>query len=111
MKLSVVVPLHNEEENVDEVVKALLTALRKLDDYEVVLVNDCSTDSTGALVQQWVRKDPRVKVIHRRGQPGFGKALKEGFKAATGDVIIPFMGDLSDNPLDLIKLYLAVELD
>jgi len=70
-----------------------------------VLVDDCSTDSTGTLVEEWKRKDPRVKVIHRRGQPGFGKALRDGFKAATGDVVVPFMGDLSDDPLDLIKLY------
>lgn len=105
MKASIIVPLHNEEENVNEVVGRLLEALKELGCFELILVNDCSSDSTGKLIDEWALKDPRIKAVHRRGSPGFGRALKEGFKAASGDVLIPFMGDLSDDPYDLLKIY------
>jgi glycosyltransferase involved in cell wall biosynthesis len=108
LKASIVVPLHNEEGNVDQVVEGLLAALKSLEDYEVILVDDCSSDSTGPLIDEWGRRELRVKTVHRAGSPGFGKALKAGFKAASGEVLIPFMGDLSDHPLDALRLYWKV---
>ena len=105
MKLSLIIPLHNEEENFSELRRRVGLILERLGDVEVVLVDDCSTDSTPKLVEDWARQDLRVKVVHRRGRPGFGLALREGLRAATGDVLIPFMGDLSDSPLDVIRLY------
>jgi len=108
MKLSIIVPLHNEEENFEALRSRLNVILSKLQDVEVVLVDDCSTDLTGKLTDEWAQKEPRVKVVHRTGNPGFGKALKEGFRAASGDIVLPFMGDLSDNPLDALKLYFKV---
>ena len=106
MKLSLIIPLHNEEENLDRLMKEVLKALQDFkDDFEVLLVDDCSSDRTGYLAEEWASKYHRVRVIHRRGSPGFGKALKEGFKEAEGDILIPFMGDLSDIPEDALKLY------
>jgi uncharacterized protein (TIRG00374 family) len=107
MKISCVVPAKDEEENLPELVDKLVKVLSKYEetkDYEIVLVNDNSTDNTGKIIDELAKKNPRIKAVHRTGNPGFGNALKDGFKNATGDVIIPVMGDLSDDPEDIPKL-------
>lgn len=109
MKLSFIVPMHNEEDNVDKLMEELLKVLEGFnEEVEIILVDDCSIDRTRLMVDLWASRDRRVVAIHRKGEPGFGKALKEGFKHAKGEVLIPFMGDLSDEPEDALKLYRKV---
>ncbi len=106
-EISIVVPAHNEEENLPRLLDELLPVLEKHEetkDYELVIVDDNSTDGTGKFIDDSGRKNPRIKPVHRRSTPGFGNAVKEGFRNAIGDIIIPVMGDLSDDPEDIPKL-------
>jgi hypothetical protein len=106
-ELSIVVPAHNEVENLPRLLDELLPVLDKhaqTRDYELIIVNDNSKDSTGALIDDLGRKNPRIKPVHRYSAPGFGNAVKEGLRNATGEIVIPVMGDLSDDPEDIPKL-------
>ncbi len=105
--ISIVIPSHNEEENLHDLLRELLPVLDEhveTRDYELVIVNDNSTDSTGSLIDYLSRTNPRIKAVHRNTSPGFGNAVKEGFRNASGDIVIPVMGDLSDDPKDIPKL-------
>ncbi len=103
MKISVVIPGHNEEGNIEKCVSEIKKAL-KGEDYELVLVNDCSTDKTGKIMNELAKKDKRIKVVHRKGKKGFGRAVKAGYKKASGDYIALVMADLSDDPKDLKRM-------
>ncbi len=106
-EISIVVPAHNEAENLPRLLEELLPVLDKnteTRDYELIIVNDNSKDSTGALIDDMGRKNPRIKPVHRYSAPGFGNAVKEGLRNATGEIVIPVMGDLSDDPEDIPKL-------
>jgi uncharacterized protein (TIRG00374 family) len=105
--ISCIVPARNEEGNIAKVVDALSPALASsplIRDYEIIIVNDNSTDSTGRLIDSLAEKDHHIHPVHRTTTPGFGNAVKSGMAEAKGDIIIPFMGDLSDNPRDIPRL-------
>jgi glycosyltransferase involved in cell wall biosynthesis len=111
-KISIIIPAHNEEENLHHLMHELIPVLLQYDetrDYELVIVNDNSTDRTPAIIEELGSKDPRIKPVHRHSSPGFGNAVKEGFRNATGEIIIPVMGDLSDDPHDIPKLVRKIE--
>jgi hypothetical protein len=105
--VSCVVPARNEEGNIEAVIDALSPVLSSspvICDYEIIVVDDNSTDSTGRLIDTLAYKDPHIHPVHRTSTPGFGNAIKTGMKEAKGDIVIPFMGDLSDNPQDIPRL-------
>lgn len=105
--ISIVIPAHNEEENLHNLLSELLPVFERhveTRDYELVIVNDNSTDSTGSLIDDLSRTNPRIKAVHRNTSPGFGNAVKEGLRNASGDIVIPVMGDLSDDPQDIPRL-------
>lgn len=111
-KVSVVVPAHNEKDNLGELVGELVPALQSsqfADAWEIVLVDDNSTDGTSELADELAGRHPGVRCVHRKGGAGFGRAIKDGLKAARGQFVIPFMGDLSDEPTDLIRLASAAD--
>jgi uncharacterized protein (TIRG00374 family) len=111
-KISIVVPAHNEEENLPNLLDELLPVLDRHEetrDYELVIVNDNSTDRTPEIIEKLASLNPRIKPVHSHSTPGFGNAIKEGFRNATGDIIIPVMGDLSDDPKDIVKLVRKIE--
>lgn len=106
-KISIVVPAHNEEGNLNHLLDELIPVLerhRETEDYEIIIVNDNSSDRTPIIIDELAAGNPGIKAVHRSSDPGFGNAVKEGFKNATGDIIIPVMGDLSDDPEDIPKL-------
>ena len=86
-RISVVIPCHNEEMNINKMINGLLNYY---DDYlkEVILVDDNSTDGTRAILENLSAKDSRIKPIFRRPPNGVGLALKDGFKVASGDYIL-----------------------
>lgn len=111
-KISIIVPAHNEEENLQHLMDELVPVLLQYDetkDFELVLVNDNSTDRTPEIIEELGSKNPRIRPVHRHSSPGFGNAVKEGFRNASGDIIIPVMGDLSDDPHDIPKLVQKIE--
>jgi len=112
MKLSIVIPVHNEEQIIEKTIKTVISCLRNYN-YEIIVVNDNSNDSTGKILDFLTKKYNKIKVIHKintkPGPTGLGSALKYGFKAASGEIIIPLMGDMSDNPKDIIKFVNKIE--
>lgn len=105
--VSCIVPARNEEGNIANVIDALSPVLISsplIRDYEIIVVNDNSTDSTGLMIDAIAQKDSHIRPFHRTTSPGFGNAIKTGITEAKGDIVIPFMGDLSDNPHDIPRL-------
>ena len=103
--LSVVIPVYNEEENIPELYKELKEVLEKLPyDYEIIFVDDGSTDRTYEILEKLAKEDPRVKVIKFRRNYGQTAAMYAGFQYANGDVVITMDGDLQNDPRDIPKL-------
>lgn len=101
MDLSVIVPLYNEEESVDALYAEVRAAADRLGlDYEVLLVDDGSTDATPERLREVCRRDPRFKALRFRRNYGQTAALQAGFDQARGKVVITLDGDLQNDPAD-----------
>ena len=105
--ISVAVPICNEAGNLTELYRKVRTAMEKIGrPWELILVNDGSTDDSETLLDELAATDARVKVIHFRRNFGQTAAMMAGFDFARGDVVIPMDGDLQNDPDD-IPLMLA----
>jgi glycosyltransferase involved in cell wall biosynthesis len=102
--LSLVLPAHNEAENIEIVVRQALKILPSFtDDFEVIVVNDGSRDATGDIINRLAAEDDRVRAIHHPRNRGYGAALTSGFEASAGDYVM-FMD--SDRQFDIADLAL-----
>jgi len=105
MKVSIVIPLHNEAPNVEELCRELrLFADGEPRVEQIVFVDDGSSDGTYDRLIAVANSDPRIKVLRLRRNFGQTAALCAGFDAATGDVICPMDGDLQNDPNDIPRL-------
>ncbi|RJR14516.1 MAG: glycosyltransferase [Nitrospiraceae bacterium] len=105
MLVSVVVPLHNEEENVEELYNALKSVMDEDgNDYELLFIDDGSTDKTLDILEPFEKKDPKVRLLRFRRNFGKAAAWAAGFDHAKGDVIVTIDGDLQNDPKDIPKL-------
>jgi len=105
MLVSVVIPVLNEEENVEDLYSALKSALDPAEfDYEVLFVDDGSTDRTVELLRPFAEKDPKVRLLEFRRNFGKAAAWAAGFDHAEGDVIVTIDADLQNDPKDIPKL-------
>jgi glycosyltransferase involved in cell wall biosynthesis len=105
MTISIVVPLYNEEENVRDLHARLKEVLDTLDnEYELIFIDDGSTDRTLALLQEIQSGDDRVVVLSLRRNFGQTAAFAAGFDYARGDVIVTMDGDLQNDPKDIPRL-------
>ncbi|HET6514335.1 MAG TPA: glycosyltransferase family 2 protein [Thermodesulfovibrionales bacterium] len=105
MAVSVVVPLYNEEENVEILHEKLKEALEAMGvEYEIIYVDDGSTDRTLTLLEQIQTKDSSVIALSLRRNFGQTAAFAAGFDFARGDVIVTMDGDLQNDPNDIPKL-------
>src|SRR5271156_3912593 len=95
--LSVVAPVYNEEELVEAFVKRACAAVADYT-FELLLVNDGSSDSTPALLDHLAEADPRVRVVHLSRNFGHQAALTAGLEHAIGDVVAMIDADLQDPP-------------
>jgi len=103
--ISVVIPAYNEEENVPRLYEKLKKVLEALgEDYEIIFVDDGSTDKTPEILKELAEKDSRVKVIRFKRNYGQTAAMYAGFEHAKGDVIITMDADLQNDPEDIPKL-------
>jgi len=92
--ISVFFPCYNEQDNVAHTVERALEVLEKLNaDFEVIIVDDGSTDSTGRIADEIASRNKRVKVVHHHPNLGYGAALQSGFKAATKELVFYTDGD------------------
>jgi glycosyltransferase involved in cell wall biosynthesis len=103
--LTVCVPIYNEVENLGllyEKVNAVLTKLNR--EWEIILINDGSTDGSAEILNQLAEKEARIKVIHFRRNYGQTAAMMAGIDYANGDIIIPMDADLQNDPEDIPHL-------
>ena len=106
MKLSIVIPAHNEEGSIAETISSLYEVLRQENvEHEILVVNDNSNDDTEKVLQQLQTDIPTLVYYNNTGPNGFGYAVRFGLERFTGDCVAVMMADLSDSPDDLVKFY------
>jgi len=103
VEISVVVPAFNEEKSIEPLYDKIRNVLSKKK-YEIVFIDDGSTDSTFAAMQLLHAQDARISVIRFKKNLGKAAALQEGFKKAAGKIIITLDADLQDDPAEIPKL-------
>ncbi len=110
MSLSVVIPLYNEEENIRLLHERLKPVLERLGmEYEIIYVDDGSTDNTLSLLEKIQSSDPAVMVLSFRRNFGQTAAFAAGFDFARGDIVVTMDGDLQNDPEDIPKLLFLIE--
>lgn len=110
MKLSIVIPARNEAQNIGPTVDAIRERLqREQIAYEILVVDDGSTDATSAEVLARQASDPRVRLEPHAGPHGFGRAVRYGLERFTGDAVVVCMADGSDQPDDLVTYFHVLE--
>ena len=104
-KVSILVPLYNEEESLNPLVVEIKNALKRISiDYEIMFIDDGSTDKSLSIIKELSKKDPKIKYISFRRNYGKSAALQVGFKAVTGDAVITMDADLQDDPAEIMNL-------
>ena len=106
MKLSVVIPARNEEGSIEETISGLISTLRSAGiPYEIIVVDDGSTDSTAELVRRVASQSDGVTLVSNEDSHGYGMAVRAGLRRFTGDAVAIVMADNSDSPKDLVSYY------
>jgi len=106
MKLSVVIPIFNEERTLEEIVQRVLATPF---DKEILLVDDCSVDGTSEIMARLAAEHDNVRCFHHEVNQGKGAALATGFREVAGDVVIIQDADLEYDPADYAALLLPIE--
>jgi len=110
MKLSVVIPAHNEEGSVAATVEGIAERLeREAIEYDVLVIDDASRDRTKEIVDAIGARNPRVRCLTSYHPPGFGFAVRCGLEQFGGDAVAIMMADGSDGPEDLVSYYRVLE--
>lgn len=105
MDISIVVPVYNERENVEAVYSAITSAMLTAScSYEIIMIDDGSSDGSYAELTRLASSDTALKVIRFRRNFGQTAAMSAGFDYAKGDIIIPMDGDLQNDPADITRL-------
>ncbi len=108
-EISIVVPVYNEEENLPILAAEIHGALRPLRrPYEVIYVDDGSTDGSPGVLLELAREDPATRVIRQRRNTGQTAALDAGFRFARGGIVITLDADLQNDPADIPRLLAAM---
>jgi dolichol-phosphate mannosyltransferase len=110
--LSVVIPARDEAGNINVILNRLREVLTREEiSYEIVVVDDASTDETADVVQTAQAVDPCIRLISNTGRHGFGMAVRAGLAVVRGDAIAVMMADSSDDPEDLVRYFRTMQKD
>lgn len=109
MKISVVVPVHNESENVTSLIEEIHQALKSLDAYEMLFVDDGSHDDTLAKLQHAMQNYPELRVLQHEKSCGQSRAVHSGVSAARYDWIATLDGDGQNDPADIPNMLEVVQ--
>ena len=103
-RVSVIIPALNEEANIHDSVMDVIRAFDKLNiNGEIIVVNDGSTDQTGAIVERLSRKYPFVRMITHDEAEGIGSAYWDGVKHSSGDIVTWVSGDFESDAYDILR--------
>ncbi len=112
MDISVIVPLYNEAESLPELEQWIARVMKENGfSYEIIFVNDGSTDTSWEVIRGLSEKNPAVKGVSFRRNYGKSPALNTGFARAKGDVVITMDADLQDSPDEIPELYRMITAD
>ena len=109
MKISVIIPCYNEETTILKILELVQVALND-NEYEIILVDDASTDNTAQIIHDISSKEFTIRVISHDLNLGKGAALRSGIKASIGDVVIIQDADLEYDPSDFAKLLKPIQV-
>ncbi len=110
MKISALIPAHNEEGSISGTIAGIVDAMeREGIDYEVLVVDDSSTDRTRAVVHHLAAENPRIRYYRSHYPRGFGFTVRSGLDEFEGDAVAIVMADGSDDPDDLVRYYRLLE--
>lgn len=108
-EISLVIPLFNEEENLPVLAAEIREALEPLGrSYEVLFVDDGSTDGSPEVLRRLAREDPLVRIVRQRRNAGQSAALDAGFRFARGEIVVTLDADLQNDPADVPRLLAAL---
>jgi glycosyltransferase involved in cell wall biosynthesis len=104
-KISIIAPIYNERENLEPFIAAVTGVLDSTgEDYEILLIDDGSSDGSDALFEALSAQNPRIRVIHFRRNFGQTAAMAAGFDYAEGSILIPIDADLQYDPADILAV-------
>ena len=109
MKISVIIPVFNEVDSIQELHEELTRALLAYKPYEILFIDDGSTDGSVDVINRLSQSDPSINLIKFYRNYGKAAALAEGFKYANGDYIITMDADMQDDPAEIPNLILKLE--
>jgi dolichol-phosphate mannosyltransferase len=110
MKLSIVIPAHNEDEGIRPTVHKLAATLEaERIPYEILIVNDHSTDRTESVLTELAGDLPNLRYVNNLKPGGFGYAVRTGLDEFAGDAVCIVMADASDDPKDVVAYYRKLE--
>ena len=108
--ISVFVPAYNEEKNIRAAIQSIIKAVTFLTtDYEILVLDDCSTDRTADIVKAEIRKYKHIRLIHNAQNQGIGKSFKKAIALANKNYITVFPGDNDMSSKSLIDLFKKIE--
>ena len=103
MNFSVIIPARNEENNIERVIMGIEQNIENK--YEIIVVNDHSTDKTVEVVKRLALQYDNIYLVHNTIEPGFTNVLRTGFNNANTELIVPVMADFCDDPKTIDKMY------
>ena len=104
-KISIVIPVYNEEANIDLMVDSINQAISKINyQFEIIFINDGSKDKTLNFLEKNAQKYPDVKIVSFARNYGQTAALSAGINYSSGDIIVPMDGDMQNDPSDISRL-------
>lgn len=106
--ISIIVPALNEEENLENAISNIISGLGSIEDYEILIISDGSTDRTGDIADALSQKDDRIKAIHHGSSQNLGGCFRAGLALASGEYTVMFPGDDETHPETIKNVFNSI---